>query len=293
MPKASELSIPEVFGSRPVSPGDELVAPEPADVWGPNEDVPIDRWLFGQFNRLLPGKASCRALSNLLLDDQVDSSLTELAGAIARDASLLGDVLATRDRNSGIARDEALATAFPTSGGPNSERGVLRYSNQFVVSVNSNGQLSGLLVGLKLINRVGGPKSPVSLTEAGWGFARLPNPILDAGEDGHNGKFSDDEIQLMLKHIRDSVPAESFAYKKILEAIESGHKSPDSLDAALASLKSKDDASKSFLASQRSGAVSRMSDLGLVERVRSGVRVEYAATDVGRHFLSLTLQSKD
>ena len=45
------------------------------------------------------------------------------------------------------------------------------------------------------------------------------------------------------------------------------------------------DLSQSFLASQRSGAVSRMSDLGLIERRREGVRVFYAVTDDGRAFL--------
>jgi hypothetical protein len=45
------------------------------------------------------------------------------------------------------------------------------------------------------------------------------------------------------------------------------------------------DLSQSFLASQRSGAVSRMSDLGLIERRREGVRVFYAATEDGVVFL--------
>jgi hypothetical protein len=43
--------------------------------------------------------------------------------------------------------------------------------------------------------------------------------------------------------------------------------------------------SQSFLASQRSGAVSRMSDLNLVSRVRDGIRVSYVLTDEGTAFL--------
>src|SRR5262249_8999313 len=170
----------------------------------------------------------------------------------------------------------------------------LRYMNQFIVSVNSNGQLSGLLVGLKLANRLSGPKSPVGLTNPGWEFARLPNPILDDGSEGLDAKFSPDEVQFLLRHIRESVPAERSAYQKVLEAIESGNKAPESLDAALFVLKSKDrDVTPAFLSTQRSGAISRMSDLGLVVRERSGVRVEYAATDLGREFLSSLIHKED
>ena len=286
------LTVPAVFTRLEASPPLKMIAPEPDDVWAASGPVPIDRWLFGQYNRLFPAKATTRALSTLLLSGHAGESIEDLAGQVAREAGVLGDVLAARDSASEVGRDDALATAFPSSQGPNSEKGVLRYTTQFVVSVNSNGQLSGLLVGLKLANRLNGPKSAVSLTEAGWEFARLPNPVLDDGADGRNGKFSSDEIQFMLRHIRETVPAERFAYQKVLEAIESGNKTPESLDSALAVLKSKN-LSPSFLSTQRSGAVSRMSDLGLVARERSGVRVEYVATDLGRQFLSTLIRKED
>jgi hypothetical protein len=44
--------------------------------------------------------------------------------------------------------------------------------------------------------------------------------------------------------------------------------------------------SESFLASQRSGAISRMEDLRLVLRVRDGVRVFYDVTDIGERYMA-------
>lgn len=284
--------LPPLFQLPDSPPRPELIAAEPDDVWLAGQEVPVDRWLFGQFNRLLPAKASCRALANLFLKRGLVKSLDEMAGEIARAATVLGTVLSQRDQQSSIPRDDALATAFPSSSGVNAEKGVLRFSSQFVVSVSAQGQLSGLLVGLKLINRLGGPRSPISLTNTGWAFAALRNPILDEGHDGRNGKFSADEVDFLLEHILASVPAERFAYRKLIEAIESGAKTPDALDEALAPLRSKAGVKPSFVTTQRSGAISRMSDVGLVERVRSGVRVEYAVTEKGRTFLSAAIERK-
>ncbi|MCG8554028.1 MAG: hypothetical protein MJD61_01885 [Proteobacteria bacterium] len=169
---------------------------------------------------------------------------------------------------------------------------MLRYASQFVASTNSNGQLSGLLVSFKLINRLVGSRSPVGLTEAGWAFAALKNPVLDQPEGLADApRFTPEEVGFLLKHIARSVPAERFAYRSILEAVEAGNTSPDSLDRALSKYRSQGqdrEASTSFLSSQRSGAVSRMSDLGLVQRSRAGVRVEYGITELGNKFLAAT-----
>jgi hypothetical protein len=115
----------------------------------------------------------------------------------------------------------------------------------------------------------------------------LPNPVLD-GLNGQTEKFSPEERVLLLRHIATSVPVEAFAYQAVLKATQEGNNTPDKMDAALKTYVADDRAEKlsqSFLASQRSGAVSRMSDLGLVERQRDGTRVSYAATEQAHLFL--------
>src|SRR5262249_38290471 len=121
----------------------------------------------------------------------------------------------------------------------------------------------------------------ILLTEAGWHFAAMSNPILDDGRDGRQAKFSDEEVEFLVGHIRDRVPAEAFAYKLIFEAIENGARTPEKLDDALEEYlpKRKDKPfTRAFLTTQRAGVVSRMIDLGLLQRVRDGINVTYAVT---------------
>ena len=116
----------------------------------------------------------------------------------------------------------------------------------------------------------------------------MPNPVLDDGAADPDRRFSDDEVAFMLRHIASSVPVEDFAFRSILAAIQAGHDTPDTLDAALhqyVSPATGDRVSASFLSSQRSGAISRMADLGLVRRTRDGVRVSYAVTAAAEGFI--------
>jgi hypothetical protein len=102
-------------------------------------------------------------------------------------------------------------------------------------------------------------------------------------------KFSAQERAFLIAHILRSVPVEAFAYRVILQTVSDGQTSPEQIDGALKVYLDDNRAenlSQSFLASQRSGAVSRMSDLGLIERRREGVRVNYVVTEDGMTFLN-------
>ena len=289
-PLALDAPRPVLFEPRDFQPHADQVAPVPDDLWGPTKEIPIDRWLFGQYNRLLPAKAAVRALANII---QTEGPVAlETAGSrVAEQAALLGERLRLIDERGSQERDDALATAFPGTG-PGSEKGLLRFANQFVAATNSNGQLAGLPVGLKLLNRVNGRRSPLSLTRAGWQLACLANPAIDG--DGES-RFSNDEIQFLLSHIAQSVPVEAFAYRTLLAAIDAGSTTPDSLDEVLERTlpaRGSSAPTKSFRMSQRSGAISRMSDLRLVARKRDGVRVEYVVTEAAKMFSSLVQDAR-
>ena len=43
---------------------------------------------------------------------------------------------------------------------------------------------------------------------------------------------------------------------------------------------------RAFLTTQRAGVISRMSDLGLVQRLREGIKVKYVLSARGSEFLS-------
>lgn len=260
----------------------------PGDMWAPGQTVPLDRWVLGQQNRLLPAKVNARALIRLFLESTKALPIGQTAERIAAEAAALGDYLSALDETRNAARDDALATAFPTTA-ESADKGRTRYANQFVVYQNGRGELSGLMVDLKLVNVVVQRKERLIVpTQVAWEFAKLPNPVLDGRLDGSAEKFTPAERSLLLRHIASSVPVEAFAYRAVLDAVRNGNNTPDKIDAALKTYVTEDRAEKlsqSFLASQRSGAVSRMSDLGLVERQREGVRVSYAVTKEGQAFL--------
>jgi hypothetical protein len=260
------------------------VAKYPDDVWSAGQLVPLERWVLGQYNKLLPAKAACRALANIVNGSKDGADLKEAVERISREAVTLGGYLLDHDRRHESARDQYLSIAFPVDDAE--EKGRARFANQFVCAINTKGQLSGLPVDLKLLNRVESRKPRITLTDAGWRFTKLRNPVLDVESPGPTGKFSTEEIDFLLEHIRQMVPVEVSAFRAILEAVVAGADSPEGLGRALESLVARKEASSpSFLASQRSGAVSRMADLGLVVRIRDGVRVIYEVTERGRAFL--------
>ena len=278
--------VPEVFLLDDIGKPFTSPANPPGDVWTMGQNVPLERWIFGQFNRLLPVKASCRALAHLLDGKPNGVSLDEAASRISEEALTLGRLLAHRDKLSGTKRDEALSTAFP-SPDREIEKSRLRYANQFVASISKQGKVSGLLMDLKLINHTGTKNPRLQLTEAGWGFAKLRNPVLDGDAPEATQKFTAEERSFLLNHISSSVPAEDFAYRTIIEAVDGGVQTPDELDVVLREHVSQDagrSLTKSFLASQRSGAVSRMADLELITRERTGVKVFYVVTDLGKQY---------
>jgi len=163
------IVVPELFLLAGLSDLHPQVASLPADVWVEGQEIPLDRWLFGQYNKLLPAKASCRALAHLLKSAPSGVPLSQATSRISDAAISLGEFLENHDQQQKVDRDDALAIAFPTPGEA-ADKGRQRYANQFVASVNSNGQLSGLPFDLKLINYVRQRDPKLQLTEVGWEF---------------------------------------------------------------------------------------------------------------------------
>jgi hypothetical protein len=260
----------------------------PKDHWTEGDGVPVDKWVFGQYNRLLPAKASCRALAHLTQDDAAGLDVEETATMIGKEAWELGEYLARLDIQYGIPRDESLATAFPSSD-RDAHKGCLRFANQFVAGVTKNAQLWGLLYELKLINSSDRENHKMKLTEPGWELGTFWNAVLDHPGDGPPEKFTHEEIDFLLAHIRSSVKGEDEAYRLILRLVSHGANSPRELDKELKEFVSSDPnkpIKDSFISTQRSGAVSRMADLGLLVRKRDGVKVQYLVSERGQQYIA-------
>ena len=297
--KQSALGIPALFLRDHISSAPPTFAEMTTEPWERQAKIPLPEWIFGQYNKLLPAKVTCRALIHLLASKPNGVPLSKAAGVIAEEAAVFGDFLASLDSKHGLRRDEALQTGFPrttvSAGLRVANSGQVRYANQFVAEATKT-EVSGLPIALKLIN-CEGPDYLIRLTEPGWRLGSLVNPVLDKGEPEGSKKFSNEEIVLLLDHITLNVPVELYAYRTLLSAISGGANTPDKLNASLQEMdiwwqnrKPKDVVS--LLNSQRSGAISRMADLELLQRDRRGTRVTYRLTNSGEEFLKRTKSVK-
>src|SRR6266511_5681436 len=61
----------------------------PPDLWSHVQSIPLDRWILGQFNRVLPAKANARALVRLYLENSKGLEIAGSASQIAAQAALL------------------------------------------------------------------------------------------------------------------------------------------------------------------------------------------------------------
>lgn len=260
------------------------------DPFSGQQMISVDQWIWGQHNKLLPVKAACRALAHLLtreLHSYEGVSLSKASSEIALEAVKLGDYLRQRERELGLLRDENLAHGFPRRDAENEDKSRLRFATQFVGNTSSQGVLSGLPSDLKLVAMDAPRGSRILLTEDGWKFACMENPILDALPGRPARKFSDEEVHFLFDHIMEAVPYEAYALTTVINLIENGANTPEALDAALGDYLPDRDGrpySSAFLTTQRAGVISRLSDLGLLQRVRDGIKVAYALSDQGRKY---------
>jgi len=287
--KKEEPSIPGLFRLNDFGKPPHF-APIPEDNWSFAEAIPLNKWIFAMYNRLLPAKVNCRALAHMQNDLEGSVPYNQIRLEISKIAGIFGDYLRKHDKNAGLNRDDAFATAFPHTG-KGSDKSMERYLNQFLGYVNKEGNIESLLYSFKLINYEPSENPKIMLTEAGWKFASLENNILDSQNPGNNSKLSSQEIDCLLQHISHNVPVENYAYTTIIKLILNGNDSPSNLDNALKDTVKVEQGTKlteSFLSSQRSGAVSRMSDLDLIKRIRKGVNINYELTSRAHKYMENT-----
>ena len=273
------VGVPEIFNIPQTKPSPDEFPPI-AETTDADEVTGPRQWLFGQYNKLLPVKATLRALLNLSGSNSQGIPLDEAMRTISTEAWLLGDYLDSVDEERGK-RETLLATAFPTTRGSGSP-GQSRFANQFVLSVNAEGRATGLPIALRMIAYASGKTPRVNLTKQGATFALLENPVLDQPTDSSESKFSPDEVSFLINHIRTYVPEERSAFKIVLNALLEGATTPKGLDGFLTRNYRDSEITSAFMSLQRSGVISRLIDLELVRRVREGTRVTYTVTESGK-----------
>lgn len=265
---------------------EKLIIPFPADLFGADQTVPVEKWVFGQQNRVLPAKINARLFITLIAERGSEVELFEAANEISTRAAQVFEFLSGLDRRFGHGKDDLLSTGFPE---PGSDKAISRYANHFAAYESTQGNLTGMLIQWRLVGvkRVKN-KTYLLPTQACIDFATLANPLLDQPVNQKpNEKFSAEEITWAIDHIRKHVPVEASAFATILRGLREGFTTPDGIDGFVREhAREKTDVSPAFISTQRSGAFSRMADLNLVKRQREGTKVMYEITKLGNKWLN-------
>jgi len=266
---------------------EKLIIPFPADLFRPDQSVPVEKWVFGQQNRVLPAKVNARLFIMLIAERGSEVELFEAASEISSRAVHVFEYLSGLDKRFGHGKDDLLSTGFPE---PGSEKATSRYANHFAAYESTQGNLTGMLIQWKLVG-VKRLKNKTYLlpTQACLDFAALLNPLLDKPVNQKpNEKFSAEETSWAVEHIRNHVPVEASAFTTILSGLRAGFTTPDAIDRFVREhAREKSDVSPAFISTQRSGAFSRMADLNLVKRQREGTKVIYVITEFGNRWLNI------
>lgn len=261
----------------------------------PSEDP-----LSGYYNRLLPVKFVLRMLVALTVnrasfdneegwdisidDDVTLSELREsswLSASYAKEYLQLYDQLSEAKGKTGA----KLSVGFPTK----DEKSKERFVSQFVGSRRKK-ELSGALfdMGFAGISGIGGildsiggfTNEDIGFTQLGLQFAMLENPVIDEIEGWQDeGVFSKNEVDFLLAHFKQNVPAEWEFMLSIAEMIRDGTDNATKMNAALISQRGWN---RSKASVYRTGVLARMQELGLVNREKSGVEVTFVLTESGK-----------
>jgi hypothetical protein len=238
---------------------------------------------WGLYNRIFPVKITVRVLSQLLVEKgEKTVDLKLLRERTTEQARMVAHMLGSNRRDKGP-RGERLFTGLPFR---RSDRSADRFENMFVGSVSLKGKAEGFpaLLGFVNLKRLEG-RPLASLTEAGFAFAQLRNPVLDGDATAAipNRSLSEEEADFYVAHIRSALPREWELSVHVLEEIGEGVNTTVGIDQVVR--KTVHDLKSALIPPTRSGVISRLGELGLVQRRQDGAKVLYALTERGEAFL--------
>lgn len=223
--------------------------------------------LWGQINRVLPIAVGVRVLAHLSTDAANGVPVGEWHETATGVAVALRSHLRQLDEAAGRRHGSLWSTAFPDD----TPASAHRYVNQFL-GFSKGGLSDGGAAFLGFIAFDRGD-TVARLTTAGAEWAAFTNPLFDDGGSPAR-TFSVEETAFFINHLRRYRPAELELLREVAALVKKG-RSRTQLDEALAA---EHPQWKKYIATMRAGALGRLSDLGLLERTRRGLTVDYALT---------------
>lgn len=247
----------------------------------PTPDRTPNDVLWGQYNRIFPIKITMRVLANLLVEKEV-ADLGLLQSKAIHAAREIGIMLKKKDEEQGRKYGNMLSAALPT--GKSVLKAENRFMNHFVGYLTRAGRIEGAPGALKLLNIFDDPQGvhKVGITKEGLFFASLENPVIDRKQ--FSSTLGESERGFYLRHIKENLQREREAMFLVIRGIQEGASSPTELNSKISVFSR--GWSQAMINTIRAGVVSRLIELGLIDRHRDGIRVNYVLTDYGETILA-------
>jgi len=244
-------------------------------------NFPRPDYLWGQYNRFFPVKIVSRVASNLVKKNESSHvPLAELQEISAELARTMGRDIVRAEKKTGRKRGEIISAGLPT--GANQEKAKARFKNQFVGYLGEK-RMEGAAPTLRFLDlsRDEGNMISAGITDFGLRFAAFASPVIDSQD--YSVSFSSDEVDFLLEHIVSQLPEEAKLIRLVLSGIREGVSTPEVLNERMKSFSSSwSDVERSTM---RAGVISRISELGLLDRKKNGVKVTYLMTELGERYL--------
>lgn len=238
-----------------------------------------DRYIWGQYNKFLPIKFSVRELA--LAQEQHQYSPVELEifqDQCSRDAQKMKGILQVNDDRHQRKYGEQYTAGFPGEG----DNSLKRYIHHFIGYAQVSGHPVGALADLGFVII---ENETICLTDSGWEFAIIRNPILDDDPLTDN-LLSNVEKRYLIDYLQKNLKKEWGAVVYILNSIERGQNTPDFLNAVISSMNT--EWTDKVVNTMRTGFLGRMSDLGLIERDKQGTKSMYRVSEFGKTMMEVT-----
>lgn len=228
---------------------------------------PKDAPLWGQYYRFLPLKVVLRIVATSTAEAPVEiegigANVSSTARAFARKLESVASSL-----------EISPFPGFPATTGTQVKmaKSESRFLAQYLGSVGKDGRPRGFPFDLGFLALEGKSPTKIALSPAGLEFVMLPNPLIDDGKS-QPLPLSADESKVVLQHIAAHLPEESGQIRELVSLLQSGPKSPASLDKHFSNYYRKRFGlwSDAKCTTMRAGLSSRCIETGLVINSKEG-----------------------
>lgn len=237
-------------------------------------------YIWGQYNKFFTIKFALRCLAlTQVKNDGNPVKLVEFQNNCAKEAAKIKEILQESDDKAERKWGEMFSAGLPD----NEEKSRSRFIHHFIGYSDSQGNPVGALpeLGFVVIEN-----NQIALSPQGLAFTQLKNPILDENPLSPS-LFSQEERQFLIEHLKINIPMEWQGMKTLIQWIENGLNTPESLNAKMATLDPKKWTDK-MVNTYRTGILARMYDLGFISRKKIGLNAKYVVTEFGKKAVGIT-----